>query len=547
MIQSRNPMLLAWSVIALFALADAVGLHYSRLTLAPGTFWLIATSLALLGCNYIAATVVVYRLRSDPSRLSRAIVLAAERTKLAVHAFAFIIASGATGIAFFYLAATLGLPLRDAELSGFDKAIGFDWLGFLAFTNQYPLLSRVLSLAYHSSTLQLMPLILFLAYTRQGEDLGRVLAVLAICNLMTGIILTAVPAEGAYPYYHPARELFSHYTAHAGTWHMEALSSLRNDAAPSLDFTKAIGLVTFPSFHTTMAIITIWAVRNVRYISLPVAILNTAVIVATLPEGGHHLIDLFVGAVVAMVAIILVQTYTRQSSDELPRTVDPRVGRVTELAARLAIVAVFTALAVLNLAGVLHAGPIDGPDKLLSVAARSANFMFLILVAATALTRLSPIRKARGIEPRVSALLGAFLSLSLTLLPKAELGPVLSIISTALIIVGAISSFVVLRWLGKSFSILAEARRLVTAGPYKLVRHPLYLCEGIALIGIALQVFSPLAVAITFFILSMQFRRMHNEEEVLLSVFPEYQDYAARTPRVIPVFSRVPRGDAALR
>ena len=110
----------------------------------------------------------------------------------------------------------------------------------------------------------------------------------------------------------------------------------------------------------------------------------------------------------------------------------------------------------------------------------------------------------------------------------------LSITSTLLIIAGAVSSFVVLRWLGKSFSILAEARRLVTSGPYRVVRHPLYLCEGIALLGIALQVISPLAVTITVIILLIQFRRMINEEAVLNSAFPEYRAYAARTPSVAP-------------
>ena len=137
---------------------------------------------------------------------------------------------------------------------------------------------------------------------------------------------------------------------------------------------------------------------------------------------------------------------------------------------------------------------------MLAVAARMANFMFLILVAATALTRLSPIMKAKGIEPRVSALLGTFLCAALVLLPRAELGPALSIASTMLIMAGAVLSFVVLRWLGRSFSIQAEARRLVTTGPYRLVRHPLYLCEGIALLGVALQVISPLAIGITLMI-----------------------------------------------
>jgi protein-S-isoprenylcysteine O-methyltransferase Ste14 len=219
---------------------------------------------------------------------------------------------------------------------------------------------------------------------------------------------------------------------------------------------------------------------------------------------------------------------------ELPTGGQARAGHLLEWGARTTIVAVFTAMAVLNLASIYQLAPIDGPEKLLMIAARLANCMFLMLIAATALTRLSPVLKAKGIEPRISALLGTFLCMALVLLPKADLGPVLSIASTMLIVTGAVLSFIVLRWLGKSFSIHAEARRLVTTGPYGVVRHPLYLCEGVALLGAAIQVISPLAIIIMLAIALLQFRRMINEEAVLNSAFSEYRAYAARTPRVIP-------------
>jgi protein-S-isoprenylcysteine O-methyltransferase Ste14 len=132
-------------------------------------------------------------------------------------------------------------------------------------------------------------------------------------------------------------------------------------------------------------------------------------------------------------------------------------------------------------------------------------------------------------------LLGTFLCTGLAFLPKAELGPVLSATSTTLTMIGAALSFVVLRWLGKSFSIHAEARQLVTGGPYRIVRHPLYVCEGIAVIGVVLQVVSPWAVSIAIAFAMIQYRRMMNEEAILNLAFPEYRAYAARTPRIIPV------------
>jgi len=202
--------------------------------------------------------------------------------------------------------------------------------------------------------------------------------------------------------------------------------------------------------------------------------------------------------------------------------------------ARAAIVIVFTVFAFGGVAGIPRHLPVDSIHKLLMVAASVANVMFVSLVASTALTRLAPIRKARGIEPRISALLGSFLCIALVFLPKADLGPILSVTSTVLIVIGASLSFAVLRWLGKSFSILAEARRLVTEGPYRVVRHPLYVCEAIATVGVMLQVISPVAVLIVIGAWTVQYRRMINEEKILTTAFPEYRAYAARTPLVIP-------------
>ena len=107
-------------------------------------------------------------------------------------------------------------------------------------------------------------------------------------------------------------------------------------------------------------------------------------------------------------------------------------------------------------------------------------------------------------------------------------------ISCSFVVVGMLSSFIVLRWLGKAFSIMAEARRLVTHGPYALVRHPLYVCEEIAVIGIFIQVVSPVALIVLIAHATFQVRRMLNEERVLQAAFPEYENYARRTPRLIP-------------
>ena len=74
----------------------------------------------------------------------------------------------------------------------------------------------------------------------------------------------------------------------------------------------------------------------------------------------------------------------------------------------------------------------------------------------------------------------------------------------------------------------------MTRGPYALVRHPLFLGEMIALVGVALQNLSGSALLLLGLVCAFQFQRMKYEERVLFQIFPEYADYTARTARLVP-------------
>ena len=108
------------------------------------------------------------------------------------------------------------------------------------------------------------------------------------------------------------------------------------------------------------------------------------------------------------------------------------------------------------------------------------------------------------------------------------------IVSALLTITGSAFAVVVLTQLRHSFSIMAEARQLVTAGVYRLVRHPLYLAEEIAAIGVVVQFFSPWTALILAVQIGFQLRRMRNEEVILAELFPEYPAYRERTARILP-------------
>jgi len=91
-----------------------------------------------------------------------------------------------------------------------------------------------------------------------------------------------------------------------------------------------------------------------------------------------------------------------------------------------------------------------------------------------------------------------------------------------------------LSYLRNRFSIVPEARGLVTTGPYRFVRHPIYLGEIIAGFGLVMPtLFSLHALVLTIFVIA-QLTRTYYEERMLRRVYPTYEDYAQGTRRLIP-------------
>jgi protein-S-isoprenylcysteine O-methyltransferase Ste14 len=127
-----------------------------------------------------------------------------------------------------------------------------------------------------------------------------------------------------------------------------------------------------------------------------------------------------------------------------------------------------------------------------------------------------------------------FLMYSIALFPRRELSLSLEMISTLLTTIGSVGAVVALGQLGRSFSVMAETRRLVTSGPYRFVRHPLYLAEEIAIVGLFMQFASVWTALLLAVQIAFQLRRMHNEELILTASFPEYAAYRRDTARLIP-------------
>jgi len=170
----------------------------------------------------------------------------------------------------------------------------------------------------------------------------------------------------------------------------------------------------------------------------------------------------------------------------------------------------------------------------LSTVSEVITLAFFVLLVLMFTVRHIPQRTALGFYPRFAAVVGTFLSVGFLLLPRQELSYALYLVSLLLVIAGTVFAISAVLVLGRSISLLPEARRLVTRGPYALVRHPLYLGEIVAVTGVTLQYLSAWALLLLGLLCVCQLQRMKNEERVLSQVFPEYVDYMARTARLVP-------------
>jgi protein-S-isoprenylcysteine O-methyltransferase Ste14 len=95
-----------------------------------------------------------------------------------------------------------------------------------------------------------------------------------------------------------------------------------------------------------------------------------------------------------------------------------------------------------------------------------------------------------------------------------------------LVIVAAAWSLVSLLTIRRLFGVRPALRGLVTRGPYKLVRHPIYLSYVIADIGYNLQEWSSVTIGLVLVGWASLLYRIHAEERVL-SHHPGWRQYAA--------------------
>ncbi|BAV50572.1 hypothetical protein MLTONO_5670 [Mesorhizobium loti] len=221
---------------------------------------------------------------------------------------------------FMYLAAATRRPPVDSYLAAADASLGFDWPRVLAFVNAFPSISAILVFCYAALGYQVPIVVLLHSIMDRRERVLEFTALVAISLLTTEVIMLAFPAIGPYAFHKPDPASFTHFTG-VGVSHLSTIAALHSQAPLEFLVTKTVGLTCFPSFHTALGIIIVYCLRRTVLV-IPAAFINAIMIVSTIPEGGHYLIDVVAGAMVAVGSILAVRiigAYEQAQTDSAAR------------------------------------------------------------------------------------------------------------------------------------------------------------------------------------------------------------------------------------
>ena len=204
---------------------------------------------------------------------------------------------------------------------------------------------------------------------------------------------------------------------------------------------------------------------------------------------------------------------------------------------RLLLVPVFSFLLACSAMGAYsHAirySPGD-PGKILYICHSVLLFCFYLLIIVLFFLRSASKANSQRIIPRVLAYAGTFVPFLLIFMRSPGVKTGSTLLSISIMTGGMMFSLYSLKSLGRSFGITPQARTLVQEGPYRFLRHPLYVGEIVAFTGSILSEFSVPTLCILLIFIAIQSYRAVQEEMLLAKAIPGYSAYQAKTKRFIP-------------
>ena len=208
-----------------------------------------------------------------------------------------------------YLAFGSSGALADKDLLAADRALGFNWLSGFKFVTAHPLLADTLRWLYDSLNFQALYVCVLLGLMEREQALQEMFWLVFVTAVVTNAIAIAVPAYGPFQDF----GLSSHGAFLPDMKHLKSGQDL------TFALSKMTGVISFPSYHTVLALLYAWCLRRTGLIGYVAAGINFVMLFSIPFFGGHYLVDIIAGACVTLVSLVFVKIcMTRLASKPAP-------------------------------------------------------------------------------------------------------------------------------------------------------------------------------------------------------------------------------------
>jgi hypothetical protein len=211
-----------------------------------------------------------------------------------------------------YALAARGAPLWDTALAAADARLGLRWPAIFSAADRAPAALWLGGVAYGSLTTQMIVCIVALSATGRVDELRRAVAAALISGAVTVLLSGVMPAAGNL--FDPAG--FRHLSPSIAWQERGLIEGLRDGTGRVLDFSRLMGIVSFPSYHATLPVILAWALRDVRGLRIAAPAWAVVTIVATPIFGGHYGVDVLGGLALAVIAIVFAPVVVTRKAIE---------------------------------------------------------------------------------------------------------------------------------------------------------------------------------------------------------------------------------------
>ena len=191
-------------------------------------------------------------------------------------------------------------PLQDANLQAIDRWLGFDWLAFQRAAYAQHVIFSALQWAYAAFLPQIIAVPLILCLLGQVRRADVVLGAGVLAQILVFAVGAVLPAMGAASLVGNAD---LHLLFSGGATPLSTLAALRDGSLRRVLMDGSGGLVTCPSFHCAIAVISTYGLWSIKPLRWPACALNTAMVVSAVTHGAHYLTDVLAGLSVGVLAM----------------------------------------------------------------------------------------------------------------------------------------------------------------------------------------------------------------------------------------------------